>query len=154
MSSYGANVQVVCRTQSNGVLTDPQGFARMPATFSDGTSNTILFAEKYARCINMNYPEGGSYWAYYFTGVNLKPYHPGFAISWNGYSIGPGSMFQVRPNPFNGMCDPTLAATPHSAGIHVGLADGSVRFLTQNVTSYTWWHLCTPAGGEIVSDAW
>ena len=32
----------------------------------------------------------------------------------------------------------------------IGLVDGSVRFLSENVTPYTWWYMCTPAGGEVL----
>ena len=149
-SSYAVNVQVVARTKANGVIVTPQHNALIPASIPDGTSNTILFAEKYARCFNCSYPEGGNFWAYWFTGANLQPYHTGFAVSWNGYSVGPGSKFQVQPRPYNGMCDPTVASTPHSAGIHVGMVDGSVRMLSANVSMPTWWFMCTPNGGETI----
>jgi prepilin-type N-terminal cleavage/methylation domain-containing protein len=151
-ASYAANVQVFARTRSNGILLDPQHYARIPASFPDGTSNTMLFTEKYARCFNRNYPEGGNLWAYWFTGPGLRPYHPGFEVSWTGYSIGMGSKFQRQPTPYNGNCDPTLASTPHAAGIHATFADGSVRFLSASISPYTWWYLCTPAGGEVVPE--
>ena len=150
VSSYAANVQVVCEVDANGVLKKTQHHAKFPASLPDGLSNTILVTEKYARCFNNNYPEGGNFWAYWFTGPNLRPYHPGFAISWNGYSYGPGSKFQIQPRPYNGMCDPTLASTPHSAGIHACMADGSVRMLSSGTTMCTWWFLCTPSGGETI----
>ena len=149
-SSYAANAQVFTKVTSLGVLTDPQNYAKILASFPDGCSNTILFAEKYAQCTNSNYPQGGNLWAYWATGSAVRPYHPGFAVSWNGYCIGPGSKFQRQPSPFAGNCDPTLASTPHAGGIHVCMGDASVRFLTPNVSSYTWWYLCTPAGGETI----
>jgi prepilin-type N-terminal cleavage/methylation domain-containing protein len=147
-ASYAANVQVFCKVNPDATLDDPQFYARIPASIPDGTSNTILFAEKYALCSNSNYPVGGNLWAYWVTGGEVSPLHPGFAISWNGYSIGPGSKFQPQPRPFVGNCDPTLASSPHSGGIHVGMGDASVRFLTNGISPYTWWYLCTPAGGE------
>jgi len=149
-SSYACNVQAFCNVNGNGTLHDPQAYARIPANFPDGTSNTILFAEKYALCTNGNYPVGGNLWAYWVTGSDVYPLHPGFEISWNGYSVGPGSKFQPQPRPFLGNCDPTLASTPHAGGIHVGMADGSVRFLSNDVSPYVWWYLCTPAGGETI----
>ncbi len=150
VASYAANVQVFTKTWPNGVMIDAQYGANIPASIHDGTSNTILFSEKYAQCFNADYPYGGNFWAYYFTGQGLNPYHPGFEISWNGYSIGPGSKFQIQPHPYNGKCDPTLASSPHGAGIHASFADGSVRFLSSGISNYTWWYLCTPRGGELI----
>jgi prepilin-type N-terminal cleavage/methylation domain-containing protein len=149
-SSYACNAQVFCKVNSIGVLMDPQRMASIPASFPDGTSHTVLFSEKYASCTNASYPEGGNYWAYWITGANLHPCHPGFVVSWTGYSIGPASKFQSQPAPFKGNCDPTLASSPHPAGIHLGMADGSVRFVSRAISPYTWWFLCTPAGGETI----
>jgi prepilin-type N-terminal cleavage/methylation domain-containing protein len=153
-SSYAVNAQVFCQVDASGEMIRSSFYPRIPANFPDGTSNTILFTEKYGRCINRTYPEGGCLWAYWLTGEGLYPYHAGFAVSWNGYSIGPASKFQSRPAPFNGACDPTLASSPHHGGIHAAMADGGVRFLTNSLSPYTWWYLCTPAGGEVVSEGW
>lgn len=149
-SSYACNAQVFCRVSATGVLIHPQNWARLPASVPDGASSTILFTEKYSHCVNRNYPEGGSLWAYWFTGSSLRPYHAGFTASWNAYSIGPASRFQRQPTPYNGNCDPTLASTPHASGAHAAVGDGSVRFLGASITPYIWWSLCTPAGGEVV----
>jgi prepilin-type N-terminal cleavage/methylation domain-containing protein len=151
VGTYAVNVQVVCRVGASGGLVATQHYARLPSSFPDGTSNTLLLTEKYAQCFNSNYPAGGNYWAYYYTGPNLAPYHPGFAISWNGYSYGPASKFLVQPRPYNGGCDPTMASSPHAGGIQIALADGSARFLSAGVTLYTWWYLCTPSGSEVLS---
>lgn len=153
VSSYAINSQVAAPTDSAGGLTGPDYRSRLGADFPDGTSSTILLAEKHAQCFNENYPAGGSFWGYYLTDTNtLIPYHSGYAINWNGYSIGPSSKFQVRPSPFNGNCDPTLASSPHAGGINVCLADGSVRFLSSSLTNFTWWYLTTPRGGEVIPD--
>ena len=149
-ATYAVNAQVFCQVDAAGVMSSPEGHAVLPVSFPDGTSNTILLGEKYAQCFDSNYPAGGNYWGYYFTGGNLQPYHPGFAVSWNAYSIGPQSKFLVQPRPYNGMCDPTMPSSPHPGGIQIALADGSTRFLSANVSLYTWWYLCTPAGGEVL----
>lgn len=150
-SSYAINSQVVAPADSSGVLTGPDYRARLGKDFTDGTTTTILLTEKYAQCFNENYPAGGNFWGYYLTGANtLIPYHPGYAISWNGYSVGVASKFQTRPNPFNGNCDPTLASSPHVGGIQTCMADGSVRFVSSSITNFTWWYLTTPRGGEVI----
>jgi prepilin-type N-terminal cleavage/methylation domain-containing protein len=150
VASYAANAQVVCRVDPSGELVRTAALARVPDSFPDGTSNTLLLTEKYAQCFNSSYPAGGTFWGYFYTGSNLTPYHPGYAISWNGYSYGPASKFLVRPQPYNGGCDPTLASSPHPNGIQGAFGDGSVRFLSAGITMYTWWYLCTPAGGEVL----
>jgi hypothetical protein len=97
---------------------------------TDGTSNTILHAEKYARCTNTGMPpafqDGGTAWAYCTALVFPwqpppmtppgKAFQPGFAIAALANlgapsAIGPGSIFQVQPTPFLGNCDPTRAST-------------------------------------------
>jgi prepilin-type N-terminal cleavage/methylation domain-containing protein len=151
-SSYAGNVQVFAKVDEFGFLTDPQGQTRF-SNITDGLSNTILFAEHYARCTNPAWPEGGSLWAYQQLGLTARPLHPGFGISWNVYSFGPSSLFKVQPSPFLGNCDPTLTSTPHAA-MNVGLCDGSARMVSPNISGATWWAACTPRGGEVQDDNW
>jgi hypothetical protein len=150
-SSYAGNAQVFCEVDHDSMLKNPQGTPRIPQSFPDGTSNTILLAEKYARCTDATYSEGGSFWAYDNTGSTVQPLHPGFAVSWASGSIGPDSRFQVRPRPDN--CDPTRTSTPHRT-MNVALADGSVRRLSADLSGATWWAACTPAGGETLGTDW
>jgi prepilin-type N-terminal cleavage/methylation domain-containing protein len=168
-SSYAPNALVISQRFAIG----PQGKARIPADIQDGTSNTILHAEKYARCSNTvmapAFRDGGTAWAY--SGAAPFPWQPppmspprpgfvpGFAIRAFAAvgapdAIGEGSRFQVQPTPFLGNCDPTRAATAHTGGILVGLADGSVRTLAPTMSGKTWWAAVTPAGGEVLGSDW
>jgi prepilin-type N-terminal cleavage/methylation domain-containing protein len=165
-SCYAPNAMVVA---PNG----PQGKARIPADIPDGTSNTILHAEKYARCSNTTmapaFRDGGTAWAYCTSPLfpwqpppmnpPYKGFGPGFCIEpfvarGAPNAIGPGSKFQVQPTPFLGNCDPTRAATAHASGILVGLADGSVRTLAPSMSPDTWWAAVTPSGGEVLGSDW
>jgi prepilin-type N-terminal cleavage/methylation domain-containing protein len=148
----------------------PQGKTRLIA-ITDGTSNTILHAEKYARCSNSSmspaFRDGGTAWAY-CTGLPFpwqpppmtfrgKAFQPGFAIAALANlgapnAIGPGSRFQVQP--IEGNCDPTRASTAHLGGIQVGLADGSVRTLAPSMSGVTWWAAVTPSGDEVLGSDW
>ena len=68
-SSYAVNALASSRDPLTSAPIDvPQGKARIPDDFPDGTSNTILHAEKYARCSISALPpilgDGGNAWAY------------------------------------------------------------------------------------------
>jgi prepilin-type N-terminal cleavage/methylation domain-containing protein len=155
---YAANGQVFAPIRHN-----PQGKVLL-ADITDGTSNTILYAEKYARCTSTSMGlDGGSFWGYCASGVfdlpppmnqPFKPYHPGFAIvGYFGNPQGPvASRFQVQPR--EGHCDPTRAATAHAGGMQVGLVDGSVRTLAPTMSGQTWWAAITPRGGELLGPDW
>src|SRR5262249_9741834 len=124
-----------------------------------GTSNTILFAERYAVCesASLGLPRAclWDFWlppGYLFGGVG-HDYFPYFALpTWNGKPIGPDSLFQVQPRP--GDCDPSRASTAHPGGMQVVLADGSVRTLSAGMSGTTWWAALTPAGGEVLGSDW
>jgi hypothetical protein len=170
-SSYAPSALLSAQTDlnANPPTTNPQGKKRF-AEILDGTSNTILHAEKYARCSNTTmaplFQEGGTAWAYATSflfpwqppPMNLPPnaFQPGFAIPalavlGASNAIGPGSKFQVRP--FPAACDPTRASTSH-AGMMVGLTDSSVRTLNPNISGHVWWAAVTPAGGDVLGSNW
>jgi prepilin-type N-terminal cleavage/methylation domain-containing protein/prepilin-type processing-associated H-X9-DG protein len=167
-SSYGGNYQVfgnpAAGNTDNGNM---QGGARIPASFSDGTSNTILFTEKYSQC--------GAYaslWAHgnwefnymamfaYGSQDGTSGYSADDAYSWgvqNGHptgTVGPASVFQQTPNPFQAACDPTRAASPHTGGINAALGDGSVRTINNGISGTTWWAACTPSFGDLLGQDW
>ncbi|MFL5241676.1 MAG: DUF1559 domain-containing protein [Gemmataceae bacterium] len=147
------------------------GRARIPFTFRDGTSNTIVFAEKYARCDGSGSP-GGTWWMRgvfqghkgfpggfddSFPGDKLSPVFGG-GVGYDGvvWRQGLDSMFQVRPrNPLSkdGECDRRLASTPHAV-MNVCLGDGSVRSLSESLSAETWYAALTPDGGEINGPDW
>jgi prepilin-type N-terminal cleavage/methylation domain-containing protein len=181
-ASYAGNFQVfggasntnVKPTLANGA-TVWDGQARIPATFVDGQSNTILFAEKYARCNGTGNP-GGTWWMRgVFHGTKIfNPSIPGGDDSFPGdrlsavfaggrgidnvqFTFGTASKFLVQPaQPQSrpGPCDRRLASSPHTQGMNVCLGDGSVRYLSGSLSGDTWWAACTPAGGEVLGPDW
>jgi len=172
-SCYAFNALVVAQNDITTIpfKTNPQGKTRIPADIPDGTSNTILQAEKYARCTNTTmapqFQDGGSAWAYGGAGPfpwlpppmapPVKVFGPGFCIpafanQGAPNAIGSKSIFQVQPR--EGNCDPTRAATAHAGGIQVGLVDGSVRTLAPSLSGDTWAAAVTRAGGEVLGSDW
>jgi prepilin-type N-terminal cleavage/methylation domain-containing protein len=182
-ASYAGNFQVFGGAQNTNTRPGSSnwnyvwdGGARIPATFVDGTSNTILFTEKYARCNGTGDP-GGTWWMRgvfhgyrSFNGTNSPgsdDSYPGdrlsavFAGGWGidgtRWLTGTASIFQSQPLPFTsypGPCDKRRASSGHTAGINVALADGSVRFVDVGISPQTWWAACTPAGSEVLGNDW
>lgn len=157
---YPANFQVFgLPAAGNNVNLNMLGRARLDATFTDGTSNTILFGEKYGWCDTTSFPL--TLWGTHACNVASMPIFAYGSPDGVGYTsmgfhgggpgkAGPASMFQVRPSLKE--CDPYRSQSAHSGGMNVAMADGSVRFLNANLDPKTWWALCTPASGEVVTD--
>jgi prepilin-type N-terminal cleavage/methylation domain-containing protein len=124
----------------------------------DGSSNVILFAEKYAVCLTPSTPpingpgtERGCLWDFWDTGW---VYFPRFAWqTWWNTGEGPASKFLVQPTPFTGAnskCDGARASTSHQA-MQICLGDGSVRALSASISAVTWWNLCQPGDGNVIN---
>ncbi len=161
--NYAANFQVFGYPGAgDNNVTNMKGNPNLDSSFLDGTSNTILFAEKARVCMESY----ASLWAHGYWCVNyMALFAYGTADGTRGYTagdteggpaipgtVGPASKFQVRP-PY-GTADPSRASTAHTATMNVGLGDGSVRALSDAIDPLTWWYLCTPAQGDVVSGDW
>ncbi|MCX7424783.1 MAG: DUF1559 domain-containing protein [Planctomycetia bacterium] len=160
-SSYAGNYQVFA-TPVAPVITNCcdmtniakwQGESRLGADIPDGSSNTIILAEKYGNCNSTGpYPtgqaDGGNMWARWDW---TDYWQPTFAAWITGVS----SMFQDAPRPYTygGRCNPRLAQSSHPGAMNAGLADGSVRSLSATLTVAVWWALCTPAGGDLPGES-
>lgn len=154
--SYAANAQVF-RNKPN-----------LAASIVDGVSNTIAFAEHYARNTRILY-------LYLTPDINLNTHRATFAdrseypfpnydplpgyddvypVTSGNQTLGSvrGKTFQAAP-PLD-QCDPTVAQTPHPGGMLIALADGSVRTIAPSVAESTYWALVTPAGGEVLGNDW
>jgi len=130
-----------------------QGSYRYPASLVDGTSNTVMTMDKEMQVYgNTNWvPDSGfACW---------PDWGPVVYSAEGGQPVGVGAMWQPTPRlgckASQGACaDGNLPASPHTAGIMVGLGDGSVRFVGQGISPQTWWFAVTPAGGDILGPDW
>jgi prepilin-type N-terminal cleavage/methylation domain-containing protein len=122
--------------------------ARIPATFIDGTSNTIVFAEKYAQCgpqsscADFYWGESGGACNRLGTGGGQGSV-PGF------YTL---NVPQFTPLPLN--CNPCMLNSSTTGGILVGLGDGSVRMVAQGISQLTWAHAVMPNDGIPLGSDW
>jgi prepilin-type processing-associated H-X9-DG protein len=130
------------------------GSAVRIADILDGTTNTLLFGERYHRDTNYD-GNAGSYtkmagWGYWSpssgqpgigdvtlgTVVPINYRHPAGAAVNNAYE-------DLRI---------TAMGSGHPGGCNVALADGSVRFISQTIDQTTLRALSTRAGGETIGD--
>jgi prepilin-type N-terminal cleavage/methylation domain-containing protein len=158
---YAFNAQAFCAVDQNGQFLDWFARPRLPQSFPDGTSTTILFAEKYAVCGQPGTPlEGVSAWA----AGPAPEATPVFAVSIFPVAglppndvppTGPTTIFDVQPSPYQSdTCHYWLPQAARSAGILISLADGSARLVSGSISPETWWAACTPAGGDTLGDDW
>jgi hypothetical protein len=102
----------------------------------DGTSNTVMFAERYQMCNGT--PCLWGYSQYYY-------WAPMFAYFSQG-------KFQVHPP--QEACDPALPQSIHREGILVGMCDGVVRTVGDQIGADTWAHVVCPNDGQVLPGEW
>ena len=150
---YGANYQSLgyIRGTSSDVDKQTRGFGSL----SDGSSNTIFYAERYMSMKNADADANNDYWYY-----NIWAYGEEFWYEWNPvFAAYPedtenpeiAHRFQVLPTEGNSAAtvDPLRAHCPRSSGILVSYGDGSTRMISADVSDDVWWASLTPSGGEV-----
>jgi prepilin-type N-terminal cleavage/methylation domain-containing protein len=143
VGSYGFNYQVFGIRGGNPYDGSQWNGQAKIQNLQDGSSNTILFAEKLAVCNT----SGGTMWAHYGTGGGNGAYAPAF-----GAVGGPSVMFQVQPTQTT--CDWKTATAFGAGGCLVGLGDGSVRNASSGISVTTWSYAVDPGDGQVFDADW
>ena len=151
---YAMNYQVFGNPAvGNNAWANAVGRPNIASTFQDGTSNTVLYAEKVAQSDDGHWnlwAHGGwnNAWAPIFaygSSNGSTSYNSGMDVDGRGST--PFYAFLVQPKP-TGIT--AIASSPHTGGMNVCMADGSGRFISGSVDMVAgWWYLLTPNGGEI-----
>jgi prepilin-type N-terminal cleavage/methylation domain-containing protein len=130
--------------------------ASLPRTFTDGTSNTIVFAEKYTTCQqfehwwgNLDGPNGVDGSTHF---PNNSPSFWFDAVGTNTWAGGLLPLPQFQPSKTN--CNPAVLQGPYAGGIMVGLGDGSVRLVNSGVSATTWTYAIIPNDGMPLGSDW
>jgi prepilin-type N-terminal cleavage/methylation domain-containing protein len=147
----GAGYAITSYSFNGQVFGDNCQQPRIAATFTDGTSNTVLVFERYGICGNngeiRTWGDGAGFSANaevaYYTSTADTPGIPG--VAWVNANV--TAIFQAQPRPANCLTTRTNSATPHE-NMNVLMGDGSVRSVNPSVTLAVWRAIITPAGGE------
>lgn len=124
------------------------GSASIPATFSNGAENTVVFATKFAAC-----GAGGSrfkaapdspFGAFFGQNAATVPAHPSH----------PGATFQLFPGAAECRHSPLMPQSFSNTSLEVALADGSVRSLSPRIRPRIWNLLLQPNHGQSRGDEW
>ena len=147
--NFAANLRVFAtsgvQTAYDKDLPEPKavepGNARIPATFLDGTSNTIWYSTKILVC-----GDGGSKFA---SAPNTKTaaFFGQNHAQEKASPDDPKATFQSDPNPKQCLCSPLMAQSFSRQIIICALADGSVRSVAASISPKTWNTALHPSEG-------
>jgi prepilin-type N-terminal cleavage/methylation domain-containing protein/prepilin-type processing-associated H-X9-DG protein len=157
-SSYGANYNVFGDGINSETTWNPsgvRGYTKIPASFSDGLSNTVFYTEMYATCrLTPESTVATSQW--FHSNSWLRPIvctNAAYKEPWEITGYSQCLKFQVQPVWSNG-CDSARAQSGHSGGINVCLGDGSVRFVSAGISPASWAIACHPVDGLVQGSDW
>jgi len=118
-------------------------YSRMPGSFPNGTSNTILFATAAAQN-----PSGWSYWGSNATG----PWFNALLASGATPTYNTGSTPTALVNNMASAANRPSQLTP--AGAQVAMGDASTRSVMSTLSGTTWSYVCNPANTNPIPSEW
>ena len=153
-TSYAANVYVFgTGGQASGNWGADGGYARISATFTDGTSNTLVFAERFTNCQGYQ-----RIWGEDGTPINSQQWPTEWTTGFNWGYLPTGAWNGNIPLPQFGSsaanCNAGLLNSPFAGGEPVGMADGSVRMVSSGVSQYSWSVAFYPSDGMVFDSSW
>jgi prepilin-type N-terminal cleavage/methylation domain-containing protein len=172
--SYAGNIGVFMpRTQPSTNVWTSKAQGNLVTAMPDGSSNTVMFAERYRYCC----PSWGghtdpvwaanvwstpnSVWALGLFGWNNQPF---LSTSWgwgagcqpsytsNGNGGGGNIPFQVAPSAAS--CNWFVTQSGHTGTMNIALGDGSCRNVSPSISTTTWFNACTPNDGNPLGADW
>jgi prepilin-type N-terminal cleavage/methylation domain-containing protein len=161
-----------CNYAANVMAFDPRYTRTLLTAMPDGTSNTVIFAERFRNCNNVagggctlpawawnTIRNGGDCWASPTFGAEQASQNgginPGALNNMNcaGAQVDNGGVsFQVGPSIQN--CNWYVTQGAHNASMQIAMGDATARGVSTSVTLNTWVAACNPADGVQPGNDW
>jgi prepilin-type N-terminal cleavage/methylation domain-containing protein len=134
--AFGAPTYLATSNNDGGISWGGPTF-NFPSSYTDGTTQTIFFMERFCICQGIQHimNEDGQAW-------NYNSYTPSVR-----YVTKPTSVAAVN-------CNPDLPSAFSAGGILVGMGDGSVRNVSSGISQNTWQNAMFPADGLTLGSDW
>jgi prepilin-type N-terminal cleavage/methylation domain-containing protein len=162
-----------CNYAANVMVFEPRGTSNIPTAMPDGTTNTVMFAERFRNCSTSPsyFPNSGCTlpaWAWNTLANGSDPWtSPTFGAQNDGiWQMGAGQAEFFYPNPIQAgsigfqagpsaqACNWYVTQGGHTSNMLVGLGDGSVRGVSSGMSVTTWANACTPSDGNPLGSDW
>jgi len=154
-TNYAANVMVF----SSGAWGTDQKPGTIVSAMPDGTSNTVMFAERYKECS----PSSGGHTEPTWAAQPWNTPNDAWAIAGFGWSAS-GMRGGIYPDwdrsppfqtsPSASACSWYVTQGAHSSAMIIGLGDGSVRNVNPSISLTTWQYACNPRDGNSLPGNW
>jgi prepilin-type N-terminal cleavage/methylation domain-containing protein len=165
----GINIQrdgfASCNYAANVMVFEPRGTKPIEVAMTDGTSNTVIMAERYANCSPDGNHGGGCTlpaWAWNtmlnggdcWTSPTFGAQNDGIGqMNCGGATFSSGNVaFQAGPSAQ--ACNWYVTQGGHDGTMQVGLGDGSVRGVSASMSVTTWVQACTPNDANVLGSDW
>jgi hypothetical protein len=147
-TNYVLNAQVFGNPGNDGNMWDGWNLGRSTRSvaiqaISDGSSNTVFWAEKRASCPYSPLPGGRTIVSYV-----------SFPYEWPNVPIFHGANGPPQFGTTNGNCDPQRIHALSAGAMNAGMGDGSVRTVSAGVSAATWLQACHPQDGSVLGNDW
>jgi prepilin-type N-terminal cleavage/methylation domain-containing protein len=146
-----------CSYANNLLVFDPRGPGTLITAMPDGTSETVIMAERYKVCAPSSGGYTGPAWAEH---PNLNGWGWDTPVfGWSEAGGGNQPSFTDGTNPFQvapavSACEWQITQGAHTGTMQIGLGDGSVRGVSPGVSNLTWVQACTPNDAVPLGSDW